>query len=71
MRKERAADGHATIHEQGKEGRGMVGMQQMTHLMRNNIFNAGTRRLDEFRIQNDFPLGGAAAPTVFNLLDIE
>ena len=49
----------------------MVGMQQMTHLMRNNILNAGTRRLDEFRIQNDFPLGGAAAPTVFHLLNIE
>ena len=35
----------------------MVGMRQMTHLMRDNILNAGARRLDEFRIQNDFSLG--------------
>lgn len=57
--------------EQGKEGCCMVGMQQMTHLMRNNIFNTGSRRLDQFRIQDNFPFGGAAAPTVFHFLNIE
>lgn len=57
--------------EQCEECRCVVRMQQVTHLMRNDILNAGTGSFDQFGVQDDLPLWSTTSPSVFHLLNIE